>query len=281
MPGVKIVTDSSCDLPQEVVEKHGIRVVPLTIRFGDEEFVDVEELSATAFYAKMAETDALPATAAPGPGQFEQAFREAAADGSSVVCLNLSSHLSATMQSAQNGAQAVDGEIDVRVIDSLGITASLGNQVIAAAEAAAAGATADEVVAVAADIRSRSHIFGALDTLENLKKGGRIGGAQAMIGTMLSIKPLIDISSGEVVEAGKQRTRRRAMLWLRDRLFEEPEVERLTVCQGGAPDVEEFIDLLAPRYSREQFSMCTIGPVIGTHGGPRVVGLSWVNPKTP
>lgn len=275
---VKIVTDSAADLSPELVAAHDIRVVPLTIRFGDDEYVDGVDLTPQAFYDKMAELDILPATAAPSPGAFEQAFRDAGANGDPVVCINLSSQLSATMQSAQTAAKALDGEIDVRVVDSKSITAGLGLQVLAAAEAAANGASADEVVAIVEDLSSRSKVFGALDTLENLKKGGRIGGAQAMIGSILSIKPIIDISTGVVTEAGKQRTRKKAMAWLRDTLFEQPDVGHVAVCHGCSDDVEELVELLAPRYGRDKITIWTIGPVIGTHGGPRVVGLVWHQP---
>ncbi|MCB0961590.1 MAG: DegV family EDD domain-containing protein, partial [Acidimicrobiales bacterium] len=113
---VKIVTDSAADLTEEHLAAHDIRVVPLTIRFGDDEYVDGVDLSPQAFYDKMAELDVLPATAAPSPGAFEAAFREAAADGDPVVCINLSSQLSATMQSAETAAKALDGEVDVRVL---------------------------------------------------------------------------------------------------------------------------------------------------------------------
>jgi len=279
MPRVHIVTDSACDLPNEVVDDLGVGVVPLTIRFGDEELTDGVELSANDFYDKMAATDVLPATAAPAPGAFEEAFRKAASDGDAVVCINLSSKLSATMASAQNAARALDGDVDVRVVDSRSITAGLGAQVQAAAQAAASGASADDVVALVEDLSRRTHVFGALDTLDNLKKGGRIGGARAMLGTMLSIKPIIDISSGEVQEAAKQRTRRKAMAWLRDKVFSQPELDHLWVCNGMAPDVEELVSLLAPRYSGDQITISTIGPVIGAHGGPRVLGVVWQDPR--
>jgi DegV family protein with EDD domain len=124
----------------------------------------------------------------------------------------------------------------------------------------------------------RTHVIGALDTLENLKKGGRIGGAQALLGSLLSIKPLLDISTGEVAEAGKARTRRRALEWLRDQIFAVPQVEHLCVAHGGAPDVDEMLALLAPRYPDDTIQVRTIGATIGTHGGPRVMGLTWVDP---
>ena len=272
---VKIVTDSSADLTADQVAAHDIRVVPLAIRFGDEEYIDGIELTTEAFYEKMARSDVMPSTAAPGPGQFEQAMREAGRDGDPVVCFNISAGLSATMQSAQNAARAIGDDLDVRVIDSRSITAGLGMKVIAAAQMAAEGASVDEVVAGVEALIPRTRIFGALNTLENLKKDGRIGGAQAMLGSLLSIKPIIDISSGEVEEAAKQRTRGKSLIWLRDRLFQEPDAEMVAVCSGMADDQQELADLLSPRYSPEQITVWTIGPVIGSHGGPAIAGLCW------
>lgn len=275
---VKIVTDSAADLTEDQTRELDVTVVPLLIRFGEEEFTDGVDLTADQFYAKMAQLDVLPSTAAPSPGAFEKAFRDAGADGSQVVCINLSSALSATMESAQTAAEAIGDEIDVRVLDSVSITAGQGRQIVAAAEAAAQGADAADIEKLVADLSARTHIIGALDTLDNLKKGGRIGGAQAMIGSLLSIKPIIDISTGVVEESGKQRTRRKAMAFLRDRLFEQPDLDSVAVCNGGADDAQEMIELLAPRYRRDQLSEWTVGPVIGAHGGPRVVGLSWIDP---
>jgi DegV family protein with EDD domain len=279
MAGVRIVTDSACDLPQEVVDRHRIAIVPLTIRFGDEEFVDRIDLSASDFYKKMASSPELPQTAAPSPGAFEEAFTRMADEGAdAVVCVNLSSKLSATMASAQNAASALEGKVDVRVVDSLSITSGLGTQVVLAAEAAADGRSADDVVALVEDLARRTHVFGALDTLENLKKGGRIGNAQALLGTMLSIKPLVDISTGEVEEAGKQRTRRKAMIWLRDKLVEAGPVERLCVAHGDAPDLDEFKRVLTEKVDVSGATDSLIGATIGTHGGPRILGLSWLEP---
>jgi DegV family protein with EDD domain len=276
---VRIVTDSSADLPADEVARLRVEVVPLSIRFGAEEFTDGVDLSVAQFYDKLASSSDLPETAAPAPGAFETAFlRQAAAGADAVVCINLSSGLSATFQSAQNAATAVADDLDVRVVDSRSITSGLGTQVTVAAEAAAEGASADEVVALVDGLVGRTHVIGALDTLDNLKKGGRIGGAQALLGSLLSIKPLLDISSGEVAEAGKARTRRKAIDWLRDQVFAQPEVEHLCVAHGMAPDVDDMVALLAPRYPADQIRITTIGPTIGTHAGPRVMGLTWVDP---
>lgn len=274
---IRVVTDSSCDLPQSLVDALRIEIVPLTIRFGDEELVDREEISAAEFYEKMAGFAGLPETAAPSPGTFEAAFRAAAEDGAdTVVCVAISSDLSATMASAQNAARALEGTVDVRVVDSKSITSGQGTLVTLAAEAAARGAGADEVVATIEEARARTHVVGGLDTLENLKKGGRIGGAQAMLGTLLSIKPVIDISTGTVEEAGKVRTRKKQMLFLRDVLARAGEVERLVVCDGCAPDADEFVELITEVVGPGPIARGTVGPVIGVHGGPRMIGLTWL-----
>ncbi len=277
MNAVHIVTDSSCDLTEEQAAAAGVRVVPLNIRFGSEEFVDREQLSVSEFYAKMASTGLLPETSAPSPGRFEAAFRDAAAAGAtSVVCINLSSELSATMQSARTAANALAGEIDVRIIDSLSITGGLGTMVLTASELAANGADVDTIVATVEAMVARTEIYGALDTLENLKKGGRIGSAKALLGSMLSVKPIIRIKDGAVEEAGKQRTRRRALEWLRDQLFNEPAVEQLSILHGDATDIEQFLDMIAERFPRENIRIGTIGAVIGTHGGPGVIGVCYL-----
>lgn len=275
---VQIVTDSAADLSPELIAAHGIRVVPLSIRFGDEEFTDGVELTPDQFYEKMATFSGMPATAAPAPGAFESAIRDAGTNGDAVVVINISSALSATMQSAENAARAVGDDLDVRVVDSKSITATLGLKVLAAARAAAEGASADEIVALVEEMRTRSRVYGALNTLDNLKKGGRIGGAQAMLGSVLSIKPIIDISDGSVTEAGKVRTRRKALMWMRDKLFEQPQIEELALCSGNAADVDELLQLIEPRYPRDQVQLWTIGPVIGTHGGPGVIGFAWHQP---
>jgi DegV family protein with EDD domain len=274
---VRIVTDSSCDLTDDVVAAHGIEVVPLSIRFGSEELEDRTALTVEDFYDRLAASAVLPETAAPAPGRFEQAFRrQAEAGADSIVCINLSAGLSATMQSAENAAQSMRGEMDIRVIDSRSVTSGLGTQVRLAAEAAAGGASTDEVAELVESLVRRTHVFGALDTLENLKKGGRIGGAQALLGSLLAIKPILDLSSGTVEEAGKARTRRKALEALRDKVAEAGNVEQLWVSHGFAPDIDEMLDLLAPLYPRDDIQVGHIGPVIGTHGGPRVMGVTWL-----
>jgi DegV family protein with EDD domain len=277
MSGVRIVTDRACDLTSGEAAELGVEVVPLSIRFGSDEFTDREDLSVEEFYRRMAESSDLPETAAPSPGAFEAAFRRAASEGGdAVVCINLSGGLSATIESARNAARALEGEIDVRVVDSRTLTAGQGTIVREAALAAREGATVDEVMLLVDDLVGRTRVYAALDTLDNLKKGGRIGGAAHLVGSMLSIKPLINISGGTVEEASKQRTRKKALLWLRDQLYKERGVTHLSVYDGEAPDVAEFLELIGDRFPSDQINTGRIGAVIGAHGGPRVLGICYV-----
>ena len=272
---VKVITDSACDLDDAVVAELGITVVPLSIRFGSEEYIDRVDLSPKAFYEKMAASATLPETAAPSPGAFEKAFRDALDEGGDgVLCVNLSGQLSATIQSAQNAARALDGS-PIRIIDSLSVTGGLGSMVTAAARAANDGASLDDCAALVEDMVPRTRVYGALDTLDNLKKGGRIGGAQALLGGLLSIKPLIEIREGVVHEAGKPRTRGKAIKALVDKLRDAGEVENVNVLHGYAPDADELIAKVAEVVPREQLTIGIIGATIGTHGGPRVAGITF------
>jgi DegV family protein with EDD domain len=280
VPSVHVVTDSSCDLPADIADELGIDIIPLTIRFGDDEFVDRVELSTAEFWTRCVNSDTLPETAAPAPGQFEQAYRAAAAAGAtSVIVISLSSALSATMQSAQLAARTVmadpDIDLDVRVVDSRTITMGLGTIVLACARAARDGAGIDDVEALAHDLVDRTRVFGALDTLDNLKKGGRIGNAKAMLATALSIKPIIEVTGGVVEQAGKQRTRSKALNYLVDKVQSyDGKIENLAVLHADCSDIDLFVELLAP-YHTDDIVIGEIGPVIGTHGGRGTIGVAF------
>ena len=271
---VRVVTDSSCDLPDELVDQLGIEIVPLTIRFGNEELVDRKELSATEFWRRLESAPKLPETAAPSAGAFETAFRGLAADGADgIVCINLSSKLSATMQSAQVAAKSMT-DTPVVVIDSLTASMGVGSLAVSAAKQAAAGGSLDDIVREITSQRDRTKLFGALDTLEYLRKGGRIGAAQALLGSMLSIKPVIELRNGSVEEAGKVRTRSKSLRTLAEQVGKQP-VERLAVLHGDAPDLDELLDLVQVYVPRDEIIVGVVGPVIGTHTGPRVIGVTF------
>jgi DegV family protein with EDD domain len=271
---VRIVTDSSCDLPQAMADALGIRIVPLSVRFGDTEYIDRTTITATEFWSKCAASATLPETAAPSPGSFEETYRSLAAEGATaIVVVALSSDLSATMQSAELAARAVAPGIDVRIVDSRNASMGLGLTVLACAELAKTGASVDEVVARAQSVIPRTRVFAALDTLDNLKKGGRIGGAKAMLATVMSIKPLISITNGLVEEAGKQRTRSKALAHLVDILRnQEVPIERLAVLNAQCADIDAFVAMVKEVYTGE-IIVGDIGAVIGTHAGQGTIGI--------
>jgi DegV family protein with EDD domain len=274
LTGIALVTDSASDLPLELAEQHQIQVVPLTIRFGETELVDREELTPAQFWARCASSAVLPETAAPAPGAFRTVFERAAERGhEGVVCVTLSAALSATYQAAL--AAAADSPVPVRVVDSRSITLGQGLMALAGAELAADGATLDEVAGVVERLAGRTRIYGALATLENLRKGGRIGPAAAAFGSLLSIKPIIELRDGVVEGESKQRTRRRSLEYVANKVHEYGEPERLAVVHGSAPDLEDFLHLLGPIVGERPCLICELGPVIGTHAGPGAIGVAF------
>ena len=275
MAAVRIVADSSCDIPEEMAEKLGITIVPLSVRFGDEELLDRKELSTDEFWRRCKTSPKLPETAAPSPGAFQEAFLKAE-PGDSVVCLTLSGRLSATYQSAQLAATGVADRVPVRLVDTNSVTVGEGVVVLAAAEAAANGADLDDVVAVAESVAQRTRSYGIVDTLEHLEKGGRIGGAKALIGSLLSIKPVIVIRDGLVEEESKQRTRSRSIRYLAEKVLAAGPLDRLAVAHGAAPDVGDLLDLLAGVHPVHDTITVDLGPVVGTHCGPGTIGIAFV-----
>jgi DegV family protein with EDD domain len=272
---IRVVTDSSCDLPQSLVDALRIEIVPLTIRFGGEELVDRDELDTDEFWHRLEHTRALPETAAPSAGAFEAKFRDLLARGATgIVCINLSSHLSATMQAAQVAAAAVARDIPVQVIDSRSASMGLGNLCLTAARRAADGDSLESIVNEVVNRRDRTKLFATLDTLEFLKRGGRVGNARALLGTVLSIKPVIEVREGVVEEAGKVRTRSKALRLLAAKAS-EGKIEHLAVLHGNAPDLDELLGLLEPVFPRDDIITGVVGPVIGTHAGPRVIGVTF------
>ena len=276
MTSVHIVTDSSCDLPDNLISEMNIKIVPLKIRFGDTEFVDRLELTTDQFWEKCQASDELPSTAAPSPGAFVEEFQNAANEGATgVVAIILSGELSATIEAAQQAAQLVKDEIEVRVIDSRTVTLGLGSVVMGAASAANSGANIEEVAAIASDSVNRTQVHAALDTLENLRKGGRIGAAGSLLGSMLSIKPLIEVRNGVVEPAGKQRTRGKALSYLVGVVEQNADqIEQIFVTHAACDDVDSFLEQVRSVVSVEVL-VGEVGPVVGAHAGIGTIGVAF------
>ena len=276
---VRIVTDSACDLPQSVADELGIAIVPLTIRIDGKEYVDRRDLSVAEFWSKCAASPTLPETAAPSPGQFEQTYRQLESEGAtSIVVIAMSGALSATLQSAELAARSVNDLIRVTVIDSRSVTLGLGAIVASCAASAATGESHDDVTALALDLSDRTRVWGALDTLDNLKKGGRIGGAKALLASALAIKPIIEVRDGKVEQGGKQRTRSKALAFLVEKVAAVNGLDSVYVLHADCPDVDQFVEMLRP-YVEGRIVVGDIGPVVGSHAGRGTIGVAFFVPR--
>ncbi|HVC72051.1 MAG TPA: DegV family protein [Acidimicrobiales bacterium] len=281
MANIQVVTDSACDLNPSMTEAHDVRVVPLAIRFGSEELVDREELSVKEFWDRVITGPDMPETAAPSPGAFRQAYidaAEAGADG--VICITLSSGLSATFQAATTAATDLPVPIAVKVVDSQSVTLGEGLLALAASDMARDGRSLDDIVTEIESLRDRTHVYGVLGGLDFLKKGGRIGGASHLMGSLLSIKPVIEIREGVVEVESKQRTRSRSLQYLAGKALEAGPLERLGVANGVADDIDELLSILASAHPEHEMVVSDLGPVIGSHAGPGTVGVCFQVART-
>jgi len=273
---VAIVTDTCCDLSPDRAAAMGVTLVPLVVRFGDVEQKAVVELSIPAFYARLLAPGApFPSTAACSPGDFVEAFTrrlEAGAEG--IVCINVGSRLSATHQSALVARDAMPGA-PIHVIDTGTVTGCQLLLVQLAAEAAAAGERVDAVARLVEARRADARLFVMLDTLEYLRRGGRINAAQAAIGSVLSVKPIITIADGAVETLDRPRTTSRARARLLELIAEQP-AERMVVLHSLAPGVDAFRDEAAAAAGLRASDVATelIGPSVAPHSGPGAFGAA-------
>ena len=283
MSRVAIVTDSTADLAPAAAAAVGLRVVPLFVRFGDEEFRVGVDLSTEQFWARMLAPDApFPTTAAPSPGTFRETFEACFAEGAdAIVCPTIGSKLSATFQSATLAAQAL-ADREIHVIDTGSTSMSTGIPALMAAEMAAAGAPAAEIAAAIRDRLPDVDLFVAIDTLEYLRKGGRISPARAAIGTVLSVKPIITVRDGIVEMAEKPRTRAKARERVMELITAQP-VERLAVLHtptSPADEVDAFRAALLARIpggvDPAYVSTGLIGASTGPHLGPGLMGAAFL-----
>lgn len=259
MAGIRIVTDSAADLPTRIAEEHDIAIVPLDVRLGQWGPDEMRSIDPAEFWRRCAITDALPETSAPSPGAFAEVFKKAAdADSKGVVCLTLSSELSSTYQAACAGAEEVRDRIDVRVVDTRTVTLGEAMVVLEAVKVAAASGDLEVTEVAARQVIPLIRVFGALDTLDNVRKGGRVGAARALMGSLLSIKPIIEISGGAKDES-RQRTRAGSLEYLVKKLKSAGPLDGLAVAHAAAPDIEAFLDMLEGIYRVRTSSSTTSG----------------------
>lgn len=272
---VRVVTDSAADIDEDVAARHGLKIVRLDVRLGEFGPDVTSHWSSEEFWQMCAKTPALAETSAPSPGAFLETFSTLADEGAAaIVCVTLSSKLSATHQAAVLGAASIAERIEVRVVDSLLATMAQGMVVLDAAAAAEAGGDLETVAATAEESRTRMDLYGTLATLDNLRKGGRLGGAQALLGGLLDIKPVLEIRDGVLELESRPRTRSRSLEHIAARARAAPGLEKLAVVHAAAPDVASFVDLLAASIPREDISVHWLGPVIGAHVGQGTIAVA-------
>jgi len=266
---VKIVTDSCADLPKEIVEELGITVVPLTIRFGQEVFLDGLELKIDEFYHRMTSGAELPKTTQPSPADFARVYTELSNQTDGIVSIHISAKLSGTYSSAIMAAKEVAGKVKVVVIDTMMASMGIGLLAIVAARAAAAGASLEEVVQLVTEKMSRTSYFGFVSNLEYLYKGGRLGKGQAFLGSLLSIKPILQMADGEVYPLERARGYQKAFSRLIEITKSRGSLEELAVLHATTPDEAARLTAeLKPLVDEDHFYLSRIGPTIGTYLGP-------------
>lgn len=276
MSKIKIITDSSADLPSSLIQSEKIEVVPLTVRINKKEFVDQQDLSPQQFWTLSKSSPTLPETAAPSPGKFLQAYEKAEKDGyRGVICITISSKLSSTFSSAVTGSQNFDGSIPITVIDSKNVSIGHGLSVLAASKLSHSEEKIEAIEEKIKNLIPKTKFFIALDTLENLKKGGRIGNAAAFFGSLLSIKPIISIKDGIVTAESRQRTRSRSLEYLIKKIKEESPIEDLSIASAQALDIDNFKNQISNFYDLSNSIISEVGPVIGAHAGPGAIGVAF------
>jgi DegV family protein with EDD domain len=266
---VKIVTDSSADLPDQLVKELGIAVVPIYVRFGEEVHRDRVTITEDEFYQRLEHDPVHPSTVQPGPQDFLEVYQKLLSDADGIVSVHISGKLSGTYNSALMAKEMVEGGCPIEVVDTQSTTMGLGLVVIAAATMANAGESIDKVVAAAKEAIPQIHLLAMFDTLKYVLLGGRIGKAKALLGSILNVKPMILLKDGELVPAGQARTRAKGMDKLFEFVKEAENIQDLAVVYNTIPDeAHSLVERISSIFDREKIRIARVGPALGVHVGP-------------
>jgi len=272
---VKVVTDSLSDITSDIAGELGITVVPVYVRFGEEVYRDRVEITTEEFYRRLVNDTAFPSTTQPTPKDFLDVYTKLAEETDEILVITLSSKLSGTYQSALQAQNTFEGKCRIEVIDSQLVIMGLGLVVIAVAKAVRAGANLDEATALVRRAMTRSHSVMLLDTLKYLAKGGRIGKAQGLLGSLLSVKPILTLKDGEVSPLTRVRSRVAGTDYLYSVAAGFSHIEGLAVEHAMTPDeADKLVERLGSVFPREQIYIATVSPVVGTYVGPQVLSVS-------
>jgi len=272
---VKIITDSLSDITEETAPELGITVVPLTVIFGHDSFLDRVTITTDEFYHRLTHGDIWPTTTQPTPSAFADVYQKVAKETNEILVITLSSKLSGTYQSATAAKDMVDKKCRIEVIDSGTVAMGLGLIVIAAAKKAQGGAKLDELVDFVHGAMTRSHPIMFFDTLKYLAKGGRIGKAQGLLGTLLSVKPILTVKEGEMAPVTRVRSVIAGMDYIYNFVASFAKIEELAVEHATTPDeADKLVERLGAIFPKERIYRSIVSPVLGTHGGPNAMAIT-------
>ena len=276
---VRIVTDSGSDIPAEVCSDLGIVVVPLTVSFGIDSYRDGVDLASEEFYRRLVEEDVMPTTSQPSVGSFVEAYESLQGSADDVLSIHVSSKLSGTLNSATQAASQVGQQASIQLFDSKQVSMGFGFSVMAAATVAKRGGTVDEAVAAAQSVLDRTSVYVLFDTLKYLAKGGRMRNAQALVGTVLQIKPILTLDDGEIITQQKIRTFRKGVQTMGQLVEQCGALESAAVLytteQSEAHNFADSLKANLPQGTNPW--TIRLSPAIGTHGGPGVLGVVCVS----
>lgn len=275
---IKIVTDSTSDMPQSMAKQYGIEVVPLNIHFGDQVYKDGIDLSTDEFFDKLINGPEFPTTSQPSIGEFIETYEKIAEPGDDIISIHVSSKLSGTYNSAEQAAKQLEGKINVHLVDTQQVTITVGLAAISAAKSVSDGGSVNDAISASLSTASRSNFYALFDTLEFLSKGGRIGKAQSMLGSLLKIRPLLMLEEGLVAPYAKARSKKAGLLKMEKTIRSLGEAEEIAVMYSTDSEDAEVIanslsDLLP---SGKEPIILKVGPVIGTHAGPGLVAVGLI-----
>jgi DegV family protein with EDD domain len=272
---VKIVTDTLSDITGDLAGELGLTVVPLYVRFGEEIYKDRVEITSEDFYRRLVHESVLPSTTQPTPNDFIEVYNSLAKETDEILVIVVSSKLSGTYQSATQAKEMVKGKCRIEIVDSLSVAMGQGLIVIAAVKAVQDGASLDDVAELARKAVSRSHLIAYFDTLKYLAKGGRIGKAQGLLGSMLSVKPILTVRDGEMAPLTRVRSLSAGMDYLYSTVAGYSNIEGLAVEHCTTPaDADMLVERLASIYPKERIYRSVISPVIGTYSGPNAIAVT-------
>jgi len=274
MGKVRIVTDSTAELSPEIADRLGITVIPLNIHIGQDMLRDGIDISPLEFFKRLRTTDSLPFTTSPPLSVFEDTYRTLGKETDDIVSIHLSAKLSNTVELAKETASSFIGQRRIAVVDSLSTSLALKTLVTSAGEASKEGAALDEVVRLVRGMIPHVYLVFFVESLEYLERGGRVGKAEALLGTMLSIKPLLIIEDGEILPLEKVRTISNGIDKLFEFITEFPHIEKISILKGAnAIDPTELLDKLRVVHPVREIDVATYGPVLATHLGPGAIGV--------